>query len=357
MIKSTTLLSTLILAVGFQINAQVAQVKRPLVELFTSSTCPPCQWLNEEGFDGKGLNKGMEKYHPNDPNNGQITLIKYQVNWPGNGDHAYNTDVQRRVNQYGVRSAPSPYLEGTKIGYTMFNSNDVDAAIGQPSNMGLSADFTIDGNDVTVDLEIDPDEEFGRVYAYVGLLERQYDATGHFSFSNGEDEFHHVLRKFIKFAYPIELQANVKHSEQLTYTFTRATGLPSQGSYDLHEGTDIEIVVFITDSNGDIVQSTAGMNKAMVGVEEQAQELDYRLFPNPAGNSATLQLKSEASGPVQVYVYNTLGKVMDMPFNGQLNEGVVQTLELNTAHYPNGMYVVSMVTDGEVRTHKMQVAH
>lgn len=82
-------------------NERGAVQRKPLHEVFTSSTCGYCPPANSN-IDGIVL----------DPLNADdATLIKYQVSWPGPGD-PYNTpEVQTRRSYYGINSVPAFYVD------------------------------------------------------------------------------------------------------------------------------------------------------------------------------------------------------------------------------------------------------
>ncbi len=49
----------------------------------------------------------MEFWHDNP---GEYSLIKYQMNWPGNGDPYYTEEGGVRRDYYGVSSVPDLYI-------------------------------------------------------------------------------------------------------------------------------------------------------------------------------------------------------------------------------------------------------
>src|SRR5690606_24089689 len=87
---------------------------RPFFEEFTSSTCGPCASFNNSFFNGFIA-----------ANEDDITLVKYQMNWPGSGDPYYTAEGGVRRTYYGVNAVPELYVDGKKTGTS---SSAVNAA-------------------------------------------------------------------------------------------------------------------------------------------------------------------------------------------------------------------------------------
>ncbi len=87
-----------------------------------------------------------------------------------------------------------------------------------------------------------------------------------------------------------------------------------------------------------------------VGIAEQ-NELQVRLWPNPAGNVVFV----ECQGLQRIEIFAATGQMM-MAYTYQDADN--ETVQVNTAQYPNGVYLVR-VTDAKGRqtTHSLVVAH
>ncbi|MCS7303182.1 MAG: hypothetical protein NZ606_07100, partial [Candidatus Kapabacteria bacterium] len=102
MSRSASLLSVLLIAaVGL-----VAQHPRtPLLEEFTSSTCPPCATVKPY----------IEQYAKQEPD---AVIVTYHMDWPRQGD-PYNVhnpaDNAARRNYYNVGGIPDAYMNGSKF--------------------------------------------------------------------------------------------------------------------------------------------------------------------------------------------------------------------------------------------------
>jgi hypothetical protein len=76
---------------------------KTLYEQFTSSTCAPCAIANK-------VNVPTFAQYP-----GQFSLIKYQVNFPGNGDPYYTNEVGYMRNSYEVNAVPTMFVDAVNI--------------------------------------------------------------------------------------------------------------------------------------------------------------------------------------------------------------------------------------------------
>jgi hypothetical protein len=193
---------TLILGGAFLMTAVVsnAQTQRVgLVEEATQASCPPCASLNP------ALQTLMNA------NTDKVLFLGYQVWWPG-FDQMYldNTaDIDARVGTYyGYEFAPQVKFNGT---YPSTGASD--GALGAFSSGGQSL---IDANAAQLsefDIEIDAEVVNGELIV-TGMVTGLSDASGdlvlHLVLSegtiysdqatggtNGETEYHHVMKKFL----------------------------------------------------------------------------------------------------------------------------------------------------------------
>lgn len=90
--------------------------------------------------------------------------------------------------------------------------------------------------------------------------------------------------------------------------------------------------------------------EAFSDVEEQVvtPENGIGVFPNPANSEMTIKIDSESSATVEVY--NMVGAKV-MSFNG-----VVSAVTANVSSLANGMYMVKVIENGNVRTSSFTIA-
>lgn len=333
------------------------------VEVFTSSTCPPCFSLNYSGYDGSGLNAGLDAENANDQDAAGLSAIKYQVNWPGSGDHAYNGDVATRVSYYGITGAPTPGADGAMSGWTGFNSGFVTPYKNTPSFVEIEAEHTISGGTVDVDVTLNPYANFPGVTLRVAILDKQYDAGSGGSFSNGETEFHHVMRKMLPNASgtAVTLTDGTPYTNNFTYSYTEVTAgtFPAQGTYDFHNGAEREVVIFVQDdATGQILNSAISKDMSEgggdIGFEEASQNFDINVYPNPTNDFATVGITLGENADVTFEVYNIVGELVYQSNTENLSAGdYLHQIDVN--EFTAGVYTVKTTVNQTISTTKLSV--
>ncbi len=79
-----------------------------------------------------------------------------------------------------------------------------------------------------------------------------------------------------------------------------------------------------------------------------------KVFPNPAGESATVTVEVNHSGMVKVDILDLSGKVVKSIFNGPAAPGT-QSYDFNTNDIANGMYIISVMSDGKHKIMRFSV--
>jgi hypothetical protein len=173
-------------------------------EEFTSSTCGPCASFNTSFVP-------WCETHPD------ITLVKYQMNWPGAGDPYYTPEGGIRRSYYGVSYVPDLFYNGTRINTDM---NAVQSSYDQGSNLtsyiDIASSFTITGKIIHITTDILPWDNVGDVKVLNIVIEKI--TTGNVG-GNGETSFHHVMMDMIpdalgasvnlEYATPVQLKYDV----------------------------------------------------------------------------------------------------------------------------------------------------
>ena len=173
-------------------------------EEFTSSTCGPCASFNTSFVP-------WCEAHPD------ITLVKYQMNWPGAGDPYYTPEGGIRRSYYGVSYVPDLFYNGTRINTDM---NAVQSSYDQGSNLtsyiDIASSFTITGKIIHITTDILPWDNVGDVKVLNIVIEKI--TTGNVG-GNGETSFHHVMMDMIpdalgasvnlEYATPVQLKYDV----------------------------------------------------------------------------------------------------------------------------------------------------
>jgi thiol-disulfide isomerase/thioredoxin len=85
------------------------------------------------------------------------------------------------------------------------------------------------------------------------------------------------------------------------------------------------------------------------------EHFSYELFPNPAGQLATLRLNLDQQSTVSYIITNSLGERMD---SKTLNLNMGQSsIEFSTANWSSGIYFIQLQVDEKVLNTRLSVSH
>ncbi len=221
-------------------NVEVVEgviAKKPLFEVFTSSTCVPCAEANP-------IIDAVFAANPD-----EFSLIKYQMDWPGSGDPYYTEQCGVRGNYYGVSFVPDFYGNGVQDDPFVFDQAVFESYTEQITAMTIDMTTSIDENYVVnVEATINPVANYpAGLKAHMVIVERVTIAN---ATTNGETEFHNVMMVMIPDAVGTTLGA-------------LSSGVPVtvNGSYDMsqtfmEQPNDLAVVVFVQDdTDKSIIQS------------------------------------------------------------------------------------------------------
>lgn len=347
--------------------ATQAGTRMGLVEIFTSSTCPPCFTFNENfnlatgaTSGGPGFTQTLEDDNANAQSNPGIAVIKNQVNWPGAGDHAHNSHISTRTSYYGVSAAPTPILNGIDItggNWWEITQAQYDAAKAEPAFIDITASHTISGNDITVDVAIDPYANFSNCKLHIAVLDDHYAAGGSGdNFTNGESDFYHIARRYLPSAsgQTVNLTAGNQHTDTESYTMTTvSSGFPAQGSFDMHNGSTREVIVFVQAASGEVLNAAVSTFSSGIGFDENEAISQLSVYPNPAVEMTTVQFNLEEASNVTIEMYNAVGQIVYSNNLGEVNG--MQSIEIGTSNLEAGIYMINMNVDGDIITRKVSV--
>ncbi len=169
--------------------------RKPAFEEFTSSTCCPCASFNTS------FNPWTEAHAD------EITLVKYQMNWPGPGDPYYTAEGGVRRNYYGVSYVPWPQCNGAYVDYNIGAVQAAfDEAILLPGIAKIASSHTLNGTEITVNANILPFANFTDFRAHIIVIENT--TTGNVSAITAKPHFHHVMMKMMPDANGTTLNVN-----------------------------------------------------------------------------------------------------------------------------------------------------
>jgi hypothetical protein len=229
--------------------------RKPAFEEFTSSTCGPCAQFNTS------FNPWCSSYAED------ITLVKYQMNWPGNGDPYYTEEGGVRRNYYGVSYVPWPQCNGAYVDYNISAVQAAyDNAILQPGLAEIAATHHLEGTTMTVTANVLPFAAFNDFRVHIIVFENT--TTGNVS-SNGETEFHHVMMKMMPDANGTTVNLNDREPYSVTLTQDLA------GTF-IEEYTDLGVAVYFQDNTSkEIFQSVYSEPDYTFATEARCSDIEY----------------------------------------------------------------------------------
>ena len=328
------------------------ETRKPMLEVFTSSTCGPCVQGNIN------LATVLSNYPE------QFSLLKYQMSWPGNGDPYFTQEGYDRRVFYGVNSVPRLEIDGGfDANPSGMTNQDFDDFADIPSFTSLSANYSIGGQSVDVSITIDPLENMNsnNLTLYTGIFEF---LTYNNSSTNGEIEFSNVMKKMLPDAggYSINpLQAGVQVIENFSFTFQGNYTLPADANSPInhmlnHSVEDFEnlgVVVWIQDDiTKEILQSTtASLVTDVNGDLSSASKI--MIFPNPTRDIATVAFQGLENSELQIKVINLLGEmVISERFTSSSN---LDYYNLNVSKLNSGIYNVLLISNSDITTKQLQI--
>lgn len=211
--------------------------RRPLFEQFTSSTCAPCT----------GFNNGTMIPFMN-TNGANVSVIKYQMNWPGSGDPYYTAEGGVRKTYYGVGGVPYLVGEGKSVSTSTAAVNAAfNAAMANPAFIVITSTHEVDGTNFSVTANITPYVTLINATLHVVIIEKL--TTGNVA-SNGETSFKHVMMKMMPNASGTNL--NMESGSTSTFSFTH-----DMSTTHMEEMDDLIAVIFVQDNSSKYIFQSA----------------------------------------------------------------------------------------------------
>jgi hypothetical protein len=230
-----------------------------LLESFTSSTCGTCYAGNAN------LKNVLAQADEN-----KWANIRYQMNWPGNGDPYYTDEGGVRRTLYGVTGVPDLLIDGptTELNPASFQLSLLNSLAAKPAYAKIFAYASVVGQTVDATFTVTPvitipvsNRKF-----FAAVVEKQ---TVKNVGGNGEKEFLYVMKKFLTSTSGNSLNnfvAGTPQSFDLSYTFNGNYRLPANGltaniinhaiEHSVEDFGDLMVVCWIQDmSTGEVLQA------------------------------------------------------------------------------------------------------
>jgi len=300
--------------------------RTPLYEKFSSSTCPPCYSFNTNYFT---------PFYNTGTNANNMAFISYQVNWPAAGDPYYTAEVGTRVAYYGVTGAPTLYVDAKEGTNDIAGLQaDLNAALANPAYFVLTPTKNLVGNDMTVEVNVLP-YLTGTYKVHVAVVEKITTQNGApLGGTNGETSFKNVMMKML----PNASGTTVNFVHDVPFTTTLSANL--SGLF-IEEMSDLEVVVFIQDTNKNVMQAKYATQALSNNNVEATAKIS--LYPNPSNGI----VKIKTNETVDVTVTDLTGKVVFTM------KQVSNDSQMNLSSLQKGIYLAKIVGQGTEQTQKL----
>lgn len=327
--------------------------RKVLHEIYTSSTCPPCNPGNAK------LKSVLDGYV------GQWNTIKYQVNFPSTGDPYYTSEVGTRFSYYTANFAPWLVVDGSSTwGASDANANSYtgpffEAKAAMPSLASITANFVRTGSTVTVSGNVTPVQSFSNTGLKLRIAVVETRTVKNIK-TNGETEFFNVMKKMLPSAAgtAVSFVPGTAVPYTQSFTFPGSYRLPADGQAaniinlasenSVEEFGNLFAIVFLQDDNDKTVWQSASTAPDGALAVTEINELGLNLFPNPAKNSFEVTFNGNSS--------NGTVRIVDMNGREVLNQNV-NSLNgvINCDNLTNGLYFVELNVAGKTAVKKLNI--
>lgn len=324
--------------------------RKILHEVFTSSSCGPCAPGNANFENIVGTKN-------------QHTTIKYQMNYPGNGDPYYFAESGTRHSFYGINSIPRMEVDGGWDG----NANSYTAGLydqfaAKPAFVEITGSAAYSWkNTITADVTLKPSANFAssNLRLFGVIIEK---ATYNNVATNGETEFYNVCKKVMPSTSGLVLTGGLTKGtdvvKSLSYTFNGPYTLPPNGKSPINIATqnsienwdNLAVVVFVQDVVTKEVFQSEMFDVVTTGLSDL--ESGISIFPVPASNQLVVNAREAFSGKTAaISVRNAMGQEV---YTGSAVDGQAQ---VDVSAMANGIYFMSMQSGEKVLSRKFIVQH
>jgi hypothetical protein len=329
-----------------------AAARKVMHEVFSSSTCGPC----------RPGNVALQQIFDQRP--GTHVILKYQCDFPGSGDPYYTTEVGTKRSFYSVNSIPATVRDGLagvnpNGGYTAAAYDELQAKPSFASLKVNSAQLSWKGQ-VDFSVSFTPLENYMSGSSW-RLMAAIAERTTHRNVkSNGETEFHHVMKKMVpgpNGTVLSNLQKGVEQTINLSYTFPEVYRLPNSAADRINLATettvedfwDLEVVVFLQNNTTKEVIQAEWMPVAFnTGLPQTDDAFGLLVYPNPARGQVNIRMQNPAA--VNISVMDVNGRVVYQGAAAPSGE-----TQINTANWAPGLYLIRVSDGTQVSTRKVMV--
>jgi hypothetical protein len=322
-----------------------------LHEVFTSSTCPPC---NPGNLQLKAVLDAV-----NDDT--KWACVKYQYNFPSTGDPYYTNEGATRATFYkGISSVPTLFVDGTySVNPNAYFLNQFKTLAAIPALTTMTASATQTDKTVTLQsITINPVTNMNNpnLRFFAAIVEKK---TFKNVKTNDEHEFMYVMKKFMTNVNGNSIGSLVDKGSvsvgDLTYTFNGDYRLPNNANDPInhsieHSVEDFKALMVVYWLQDIVTKEVFQAGKADPNPGYMPTSIaDYRtdnsfnvsVSPNPVQD--ILHINTDVNIE-QVEIYNIQGQLIKTE---NTNAAEISTMDLS-----NGLYLLRITSDKGVSTHK-----
>jgi hypothetical protein len=319
-------------------------VRKPLYEIFTSSTCGPCA-------------PGNTNFHKivNTKPQDEFVAIKYQQDFPGTGDPYATTEAVSRRAAYAISAIPRMEIDGGwNSNASAFTEALYKNSVNNNAQFDLSGTYTIDSVSMTANIEYKPLFDVTNARLYVAIIENKTTKNVK---TNGEKEFDQVMKKMLPSEAGTLLSnklENQKDSISLSFKFVGKYRLPIDGAlanrivhtkeHSVEEFSDLRIVAWVQSTGQDkqVYQAVNLTKKSVVGSNNIPLSVkNITVFPNPVSDFINVKMNTEREDNLTLLLISSNGsvaKTIDQKvFSGE------NSLQINVQDLTAGMYYLSII--------------
>lgn len=331
--------------------------RKPLFEIFSSSTCGPCRPGNENY-------KAVVSAFPA----ADFVNVKYQQDFPGTGDPYCTTEAVNRRAYYAINSIPRMEIDGGWDGNASnFTAALYNAARAVPANFKLEGTYGVDNKTVNTKVKFSPLFNAVGAKLYVAVLEKRTTANVK---SNGETEFFDVMKKML----PNENGTNVPNvaignwdSISLSWEFKGNYRLPANGTtaerinhnteHSIEEFTDLYVIAWIQGADKQVYQAVNLTSLTPVGTEDFSQSIkNISVYPNPASDVITVDLNMKDADKIMATLVDVQGNIVESKTTNTTIGN--NKISFNTSSIAAGVYHIMLFdSKNNSSVHRVVVQH
>jgi len=323
--------------------------RNPLLEVFTSSTCPPCTPGNINFHNVVDTIPAS-----------QHVYIKFQQDFPGTGDPYVTQESLNRRAFYSINSIPRMEIDGGWDG----NANSFTYPLYQDAR-SVPAQYIIDGTY--------SEDTIARTWSAKVRYSPLFDATGSVLQvaiventtynnvkTNGETEFYQVMKKMLPdddgTTLPF-IAAGTWDSVTVTYTFNGNYRLPINGQaanminhaieHSVEEFGDLAMMGWIESASfpRQVFQAQNFVKNSSTGIFEMSPNIEsINIYPSPASEYTLVEMNMFRSELLKIQLLDATGRTIEIR-NTQVPAGN-SNIRFDVSKLATGVYHIA-ITDSE----------